>query len=788
MCDSVGGKLGRLPFKNISGVIRFIPLLMHGLAVVLLILSGFLWLEAQARRELTVVWDVSRSIRTPDFSQLTPCINKLQPTSLTVIAAAANARIVHEGEELRGIPDISKLDRSQSNLQKALQLARNKYSDLYARRRVLIASDGYQTIGDAASYIKKNGLHVDCIATGSRPEIDGRVLWLRLPSEVHGEFNARAFFKSEQNTSAIVGIKDNSGKIITSRSIDLDGVGKVIEFKIPALAPGVRRLTAFIELAGDEIYQNNESSSLCIVKKQAPLLWCGKLPPAPAFKYTLITPDEITTEILQESPALVISGISKRRVIHKFEIINEYINNGGNMLIIADRQTSSWAGSKLEKVSPVSLTPDNNLAVVFALDTSGSMSEKSGKHTKLSIAKNALLAALAKLAPSDKAALITFSASATIAQPLRKSPAIKNTAQALASVIPAGGTSIFPPITLATQILKNVQAKHKYLIIITDGQTREKDHELKSKISAAVKMLTRAKVQTSIITVDSTAQLDIMRQLAGDTENVLNASAKLITLPAILQSEIIKARISTTLPPQNIHTPQASITINNAIETGSLRNQDAGKVIIKSSQGNIILSSRQIGAGRSMLLSAAPWTGWQPQTAGMKILEQITENITKPNTTQISAYSSGGLAYISFKPQNKGDTRWQCKIFKSGKQIKTIPLTRLYGGVYSAKTPLEQSGEYMLNVQNLSKPATPAATVSLLVNDNLEYLNFGADGNKLSVIAKYGGGELALSPGNLRDWTKIPPSGRRPVSSYLLPILALISICCGLITQGLLLD
>jgi Ca-activated chloride channel family protein len=104
-------------------------------------------------------------------------------------------------------------------------------------------------------------------------------------------------------------------------------------------------------------------------------------------------------------------------------------------------------------------------AVVFVIDKSGSM-----QGPRLEAAKESMSAALDVLKPTDTVAVVTFDSEATI---LVKPQAVKNKKQIraeLAQLKAGGGTNIFPGLKEARDVLADLKAAKKHVMVLSDGE------------------------------------------------------------------------------------------------------------------------------------------------------------------------------------------------------------------------------------------------------------------------------------------------------------------------------
>ncbi|HEY1065584.1 MAG TPA: VWA domain-containing protein, partial [Pirellulales bacterium] len=155
-------------------------------------------------------------------------------------------------------------------------------------------------------------------------------------------------------------------------------------------------------------------------------------------------------------------------------LVQNVHDSGGGLLMLGGPNSlgaGGWAGSELEKASPVDFQIQNAVvapvgALQLVIDRSGSMTGD-----KLTWAKAAAVAAVEVLGERDTVGVVSFDSEAQ--WNARPTP-LKNRAaviQAIRRIAPGGGTDLWPAMTEARQAMKGVNASVKHMIVLTDGQT-----------------------------------------------------------------------------------------------------------------------------------------------------------------------------------------------------------------------------------------------------------------------------------------------------------------------------
>lgn len=160
---------------------------------------------------------------------------------------------------------------------------------------------------------------------------------------------------------------------------------------------------------------------------------------------------------------------------------------GGGLLLLGGRHSfarGGWEGTPLEEASPLDATPDHRVAVVFAIDGSGSMT-----------------AHIDKVIPVVRAAW--RSAGAEFVRGLwcsQEETAVIRDPEALRRAEPRGGTAIAESLLRAAEVLKDARPRRKHVFLLTDGIAARDETEEERRRAATE--LEKAGVTLHVVTSD----------------------------------------------------------------------------------------------------------------------------------------------------------------------------------------------------------------------------------------------------------------------------------------------
>ena len=207
----------------------------------------------------------------------------------------------------------------------------------------------------------------------------------------------------------------------------------------------------------------------------------------------------LTPELLANCTCVVLENVSASSLgLGGLELLAMMVNKGSLGLVMTGGMNSFANGgyykSPLEDVLPVHLYQRQEermakVAMVVALDRSGSMSVSVGDVTKMDLANRASLEVFQMLKPDDEFGLLAVDSSSHVVMSLNKVSSFTNAQKTICSIESMGG-GIFTYIALldATKMLMGSTAHVRHLILFADASDAEepgKYRELLAKVTAA---------------------------------------------------------------------------------------------------------------------------------------------------------------------------------------------------------------------------------------------------------------------------------------------------------------
>lgn len=221
------------------------------------------------------------------------------------------------------------------------------------------------------------------------------------------------------------------------------------------------------------------------------------------------------------------------------ELLESAVAEQGLGLLILGGPNSFGPGgylqTPLDRASPLSSRVPRDApeaTLVFVLDRSGSMQQPVGPTTtRLDIAKQATLAAVRLLNRNSQVGIVVFDSDPNIVLPLQRIADPTVAATALANVDPGGGTSIYPGLSAALNMLRGVETPARHIIVMTDGLSQPADFPgLLAEIRAEG-------ITVSSVSIGKGAERSLIERIALLGGGAFHATDDFAALPSILSQE-----------------------------------------------------------------------------------------------------------------------------------------------------------------------------------------------------------------------------------------------------------
>lgn len=728
-------------------------------------LADPVWQKTSEDVAVTIVMDVSRSVppeaRETAQSQLQTASGGAPTTGRVGVVSAAREALVQAlpSERVRTIEVGDAGDLDATNLAAGVRLAMASAPEDAALRIVLV-SDGNENVGsllDAAQSARAAGVPIDAYVVGYHHESEVMLDELIAPATARRGETVNVRFLLTSNAPTIGRLQ----LTLNGQPVDLDpdspGLSATVELvegvntvAVPVTlnTPGPQRFEAFYEPAvptDDTLPQNNRQSSVTFVADQGRVLvFVGdNAEPAAEPIIRALHRADIATEVrpsIEGHSSLLELGSYDALVLidvpaydfsqEQQEELRTYVHDlGGGLVTVGGPRSfgaGGWIGSPLADALPVKLDPPQKRimprgALAIVLDSSGSMADlATPKYTKQQAANEASILAINALSRLDIVTVIRFSAlPETVIEPMTVEQA-GNQIHRIRNIGPSGGTHMYSAMERAHELLRNVDAAIKHVILLTDGQSAGSMNEGVSIAHA----MARDRITLSTVALGEAAAVTLLQELArigGGESYVVTTQNQLLQLPQIFikEAQTLKRALiweGDPITPTVINVGAEAMRGIDAVPpvSGYIVTADReglSLVSLRGEQDDPLLAQWQYGLGRSVAFMSDAATRWSPawpawegaqafwaqhvrwamRPSGSSNLTVYTERQGDDTVVVVEALNSAG--------ERMNFARFTARVVTPELGSETLALRQAGPGRYEGRFKSQAAGSYLVNLR-----------------------------------------------------------------------------------------
>jgi len=644
--------------------------------------------------------------------------------------------------------------------------------------QLVLITDGRATEGDptaALVRVRRRGVGVALVPVGvGDPLILRRLMGPDSMPPGRAKFAARISCTREIEATAVWSL---DGAELRREELSLTPGEHGLALEVELLEPGTHVLTLALLSPADPFPENNALSVAVRVGKPSGVLLVGRRESAVEEllaeseiryrKTSFLTEFDLAgTEllILDDYPLGYISPATLAR-------LRAFVEGGGGILAVLGREAVEGYLGPVEEILPVDFEApqeirESTAALVFVLDKSASMAGRAEGVRKIDILKEAVAAAAEMVAEDDFLGALAFDRSVYwLVQPAPASTAQQELYRALAALEPSGGTDLHPAMSTALAALRELQARIRHIIVVSDGKTIRVGN-----FDALYSEIEREGIGVTCIAIGTDPDLEILGGLvhAGKGDLILVRDLRSLTQVLIKETEkALRPRFMLgkfyivygnspdarefPLPP-----PLTGYTLTFA--------KSMARVTLTSERGDPVLAYWRLGMGAVVVLNTDLSGIWSESWLSWEGIEDLFGKILA------RAWPTRGPVHLSWE-QAGGRLRLIVDVAKGGRWVNGLSLEGVLVGEgtempvefwqrapgrYEAEIDVSAAGAYSLFVHDVSGRYGGSFTVSLPYPR--EYAAFGADSEALAALAEAAGGEivedevLPVVPGQGRQW------------------------------------
>ncbi|MCH2200460.1 MAG: VWA domain-containing protein [Fuerstiella sp.] len=505
--------------------------------------------------------------------------------------------------------------------------------------KLILFSEGNQTLGDALSASLQCGIPIDVYPLPTRSEQEVLVSEVRVPAEVRqGQpFFVEVVIHSNHDDEGLVEVYRGDHKVVSEKRSIKAGENS-FQFRQSVDRERLADFTVRISgLRQDTLLDNNSDSGLVYAAGKPRILIIESDPNLIRELAYRLEDEGIQTDVrppqgmpeslsdLQNYELLMLSNVPATLLTQKqMEIARTFVQElGGGFIMLGGEQSFGLGGyykSTLEEILPVRSDFEKekekpSLAMVLSIDKSGSMSGD-----KIEMAKSAARSAVELLGRRDQVAVLAFDGESFVISQMQRASGKGAIDSDIARIDAGGGTAMYPSLETAYEILQSTSAKLKHVILLTDGVSSPGDFE------GIAQTMASARITLSTVAVGNGADVHLLEEIARVGKGRYYFTTDPAQVPQIFAKETVTAGKSAIdeqpFLPQVIRATHALKDIDMGAAPYLLgyvitRPKPTSEVVLATETGEPLLSWWRYGLGMSAAFTsdaknrwAAEWVTW----------------------------------------------------------------------------------------------------------------------------------------------------------------------------------
>ena len=654
---------------------------------------------------------------------------------------------------------MTEVNTQATNLEDAVNMALAQMPEDSAKRIVLI-TDGNENEGSlntTASAVIASGVDFDIKRLEENVSEEVYVANVTVPQEVGVGENFSITVEVESNVASPAIVKLYSGRTLKGQQkVNLqEGTNQFI-FKDTQSDEGLKTYRVVVESEKDTVSVNNEFSAYTNIETNLPVLLVegdnGRSRELQGIldsigkRYDVVSPSGAPATISDflEYSAVVFVDVYKDDLRDGFlDNLDEYVKNYGGGFVATGGPNSYALGgyrdTPLEEVLPVYMEPKGeneipSIAIEMVIDQSGSMSDGNGIISNLDLAKESAAAAVDNLRDGeDYVGVVAFDDSYEKLVPLEKVSDKEAVKDAIYSLAPDGGTSIYPAVAAAALDLSKCSAKVKHIILLTDGQDGNTMYD------DLIKAINDSGITLSCVSVGDGSNDALLTMLAESCGGRYFHTDLNTDVPRIFAQEIYLSSNTYLVNEEFVPILSSSDQIIRDVVTDGMptllgyvatSTKERSIEALRSPYDDPILAYWQYGLGKTVAWTTdatgewtANYSGWENyQLLWHNILQYVTEDMGMEGA-YVSVDQKGSKAVINYSTEEfDAGTKVKATIFDDEGNVKEITLDPSRPGEYSAEFETKSTGVYSINVQQEEDGKVVGSTnTAAIMQYSLEY-------------------------------------------------------------------
>ncbi|MBL8810515.1 MAG: VWA domain-containing protein [Planctomycetaceae bacterium] len=597
--------------------------------------------------------------------------------------------------------------------------------------QIVVLSDGNETARDVLSTASRSRIPVSTVVLPSRTEPEVQVSQVNVPAEVReGEpFFVDVAVYSNHDDEGLIEVFRGDHKVVSEKKSFKAGENR---FRFQQSVERDRMAAFKVRVSGlqqDTLLDNNAEAGLVYTAGKPRVLIIESDPNLIRELAYALEDEGIQADVrppqgmpdtlagLQNYELLILSNVPATALTQQqMEIARTYVQElGGGFIMLGGEQSFGLGGyykSALEEILPVRSDFEKekekpSLAMVLIIDRSGSM-----QGDPLEMAKTAAQSAVELLGNRDQVAVLAFDDQPYVISEMQSAANKGKISDEISRIEPGGGTSMFPSMEQAFEILSGTSAKLKHVIMLTDGQSNPGDFE------GMAQQMASARMTVSTVALGG-ADTELLESIAKIGKGRYHLAEDPSQVPQIFAKETITASKSAIdeqpFVPQVIRATKALAEIDMESSPFLLgyvmtRPKPTSEVILATEKGDPLLAWWRYGLGMTAAFTsdaksrwAAEWLTWPGYGKFWTQVVRQTMRKSESKGIQIAMERRDRTATLSVDAvsdvgQFLNNAQIELTVINPLLQRQKVTLQQTAPGRYTSSFPTEQSGAYNVEI------------------------------------------------------------------------------------------
>ncbi|HEV7280779.1 MAG TPA: FixH family protein [Pirellulaceae bacterium] len=535
-------------------------------------------------------------------------------------------------------PDASKEEPGGTNLEAAVETALASLPPGYVGEIVLL-SDGNQTRGEAVRAALKSDVPISAVPLPTRSEAEVQVASVEAPAEVaEGEpFYVEVVVDSNHDDEGTIVVYRGPHEAVREKREIKKGENR-FRFQQSVTGDRLAQFSARVEgFSGDGLLDDNSADALVYASGKPRVLIVERDPDLIRELAFALEQEGIAADVrppsgmpetlsdLQNYEMLILSDVPATDLTQRqMEVARTYVQDlGGGFMMLGGDQSFGLGGyykSTLEEILPVRSDFEKekekpSIGMVIVVDKSGSM-----MGDKIEMAKTAARNAVELLGPSDMVGVVAFDGETYVICDLQSASQKGRISDEISRIDASGGTTMYPAMEQAYDMLVNAPARLKHVIMLTDGVSSPGDFE------GMAATMRSSKITVSTVAMGTDSDTQLLEEIARVGQGRHYVTDDPSAIPQIFAKETVTASKSAIeeqpFLPQTIRATQtlAGLDMEAApflLGYVTTRPKPTCEVILATEKGDPLLAWWRYGLGMTVAFTsdakarwASEWLGW----------------------------------------------------------------------------------------------------------------------------------------------------------------------------------